>query len=262
MKQKTSVALLILGALAIAGLLWASQSGALGAGTLSRMSERGGWFLPLVAVAALLDSINPCAFSVLILTIVFLFQLGKTRKGVLRIGFIYIFGIFITYILIGLGILETLQFFGIPNFVGKIAAILLIALGGINVLGDIFPGFPIKLKIPESAHGTMSSFIERGSTPAAFVLGIFVALTEFPCTGGPYLLILGLLHDQRTYFQGFGYLLFYNLLFVLPLVIILGIASNPLLVERVRSWQKEERKSMRLLGGVAMVVLGILIFVL
>lgn len=226
------------------------------------MNGGAGWLLPLVGIAALLDSINPCAFSVLILTIVFLFQIGKTRKNVLQIGAIYILGIFLTYILIGLGILETLQFFGIPNFVGKAAAILLIVLGGINVLGDIFPTFPIRLKIPESAHRTMSVFIERGSMLSAFILGIFVALTEFPCTGGPYLLILGLLHDQGTYLQGLGYLLFYNLLFVLPLGIILAIASNPLLVEKVRAWQKEEKGPMRLVGGLAMIVLGVFILAL
>src|SRR3989338_6909800 len=47
------------------------------------MSSGGKWLLPLVAVAALIDSVNPCAFSVLLLTIAFLFSLGKLRGHIM-----------------------------------------------------------------------------------------------------------------------------------------------------------------------------------
>jgi len=100
------------------------------------------------------------------------------------------------------------------------------------------------------------------SLPTALLLGALVGLCEFPCTGGPYLLVIGLLKDQATYLTGVGYLLLYNLIFVLPLVIILFIAGNAALVERVRTWQREKRSSMRLWGGIAMILLGSLIFLL
>jgi len=67
--------------------------------------------LPIITTAALVDSVNPCAFSVLILTIAFLFTLGRDRLNIFKIGLLYIIGIFIVYILIGLGILQTLQIF-------------------------------------------------------------------------------------------------------------------------------------------------------
>ncbi len=75
-------------------------------------------------------------------------------------------------------------------------------------------------------------------------------------------MVLGLLHDQATYLRGLGYLLLYNLIFVLPLVLILLLASNKLLLNKVQSWQTAERRAMRLWGGVAMIALGILIFFL
>ena len=73
-------------------------------------------------------------------------------------------------------------------------------------------------------------------------------------------MVLGLLHDRVTYFAGVGYLLLYNILFVLPLVTILLFASHKNLLEKVSAWQREERIAMRVWGGIAMVALGIIIF--
>ncbi|MDP3974714.1 MAG: cytochrome c biogenesis protein CcdA [Candidatus Jorgensenbacteria bacterium] len=232
------------------------------AGFLFSLSGGGTWLLPLIIAAALVDSINPCAFSVLILTIAFLFSIGKLRSDALKIGGLYILGIFVAYTLIGLGILQTLHFFDIPHFVGKIGASLLIIAGVLNLINEFFPRFPLKLKIPDAAHHTMSRLLEKGSAPLVFLLGAFVGLCEFPCTGGPYLAALGLLHDQATYATGLSYLLLYNLIFVVPLVVILAIASNPALLEKVRVWQREKRSVMRWAGGAAMVALGGLMFLL
>lgn len=104
--------------------------------------------------------------------------------------------------------------------------------------------------------------MNKASLPTAFALGALVGLCEFPCTGGPYLMVLGLLHDQATYFMGFGYLLLYNAIFVLPLIVILLISSDAALFEKVKIWQKKERGLMRFGGGVAMIALGIIIFLL
>lgn len=233
-----------------------------GTALLWNISDGGKWLLPLVSVSALIDSINPCAFSILLLTIAFLFSIGKLRSSVLKIGGIYIFGIFTVYILIGLGILQTLHLFNTPHFMAKIGALLLIALGAINIINELFPTFPIKLRIPQIAHRKIAALMEKTTLPAAFLLGVLVGLCEFPCTGGPYLMVLGLLHDQATYLSGVSYLLLYNLIFILPLIIILLISGNAALVEKVQNWQQTDKKLMRLGGGVAMVALGILIFFL
>ena len=215
--------------------------------------------MPLVVVAAVVDSINPCAFSILLLTIAFLFSIGKMRSGILRIGGFYIAGIFLIYILIGLGILQTLHIFNTPHFMAKVGAVLLIALGLINLINEFFPAFPIKLKIPQVSHAKMAQLMEKASAPTAFVLGGLVGLCEFPCTGGPYLVVLGLLHDQVTYFKGLYYLIFYNLIFILPLLVILFIASDKNLLEKVQAWKKSETIKMRLWSGMAMVLLGVII---
>ena len=250
----------------IAVLLFGSvillKTGNIGTTVLWSISDGGSWLLPLVSVAALIDSINPCAFGILLLTIAFLLSLQKTRSSILKIGGVYILGLLAVYILIGLGILQALHLFNTPHFMAKVGAALLIVLGGINLINEFFPSFPIKLRIPQAAHSKMALLMNKASLTAVFLLGALVGLCEFPCTGGPYLMVLGLLHDQATYITGVGYLLLYNLIFILPLVVILLIASDNALVEKVNRWKKSETKHMRIWGGIAMVVLGFVIFFL
>src|SRR3989344_4937019 len=183
------------------------------------LSQEGRLFLPLVTAAALIDSINPCAFGILLVTIALLFSLGQTRSRILKLGAVYILGLFTVYILIGLGILQALHLFNMPHFMAKIGAGFLMVWALINLVNEFFPRFPIKLKIPHSAHAKMGQLMHRASLPTAFLLGMLVGLCEFPCTGGPYLMVLGFLHDTGTWGRGLGYLLYYNLIFILPLVI-------------------------------------------
>jgi len=260
MNENKFFSLLVLSAIALIGLVLFFQFGAFSAQTLWAWSDEGRWLLPLVLIAALLDSVNPCAFSILILTIAFLFSLGKLRGSILWIGGAYILGIFAAYMFIGLGLLQVLHLFSTPHFMAKIGALLLVLLGSINLINVYFPAFPIKLRIPHLAHEKIALLMERASLPSAFILGALVGLCEFPCTGGPYLMVLGLLHDKQTYLSGLGYLLIYNLIFVLPLAVILLISGNKAMLGKVSEWQKAERINMRLWGGIAMVALGIIVF--
>ncbi|MEK7589212.1 MAG: cytochrome c biogenesis protein CcdA [Patescibacteria group bacterium] len=256
------LAILIAAAVLLFGAVIFFKTGNIGTTALWNLSGEGKWLLPLVAIAALIDSINPCAFGILLLTIAFLLSIGKMRSGILKIGGVYILGLFTVYILIGLGILQALHIFNTPHFMAKAGAALLIILGGINLINEFFPSFPIKLRIPQAAHHKIAELMNKASLPAVFLLGALVGLCEFPCTGGPYLMVLGLLHDQGTYLNGVGYLLLYNLIFILPLIVILLIASDNALLEKVKSWKKAETKHMRVWGGIAMIILGILIFAL
>lgn len=253
--------------LLVAGLLFAAtvatfKFGSAGTAALWGASDGGRWLLPLILVAALIDSVNPCAFSILLLTVAFLLSIGKLRSKVLQIGGAYITGLYAVYFLIGLGLLQTLHIFDTPHFMGNLGAALLVVLGLVNVTKEFVPAFPLKLAIPHSAHRSMAVLMERSSIPAAVALGGLVGLCEFPCTGGPYLMVLGLLHDQTTYYTGVGYLLAYNVIFVSPLVLILLVASNGSLLGKVQQWQQDRRGAMRLGGGAAMVALGLLIFAL
>jgi cytochrome c biogenesis protein CcdA len=222
----------------------------------------GKYLLPLLVASALVDSTNPCAFSILLLTIAFLFSIGRLRSDILKAGGLYVFGIFLVYILIGLGILQTLDVFNVPHFMAKIGATILILFGLISITNHFFPKFPIRLGIPQSAHERLAELMVKASLPTSFGLGVLVGLFEFPCAGGPYLSVLGLLHDKGSFWAGFGYLILFNVIFVLPLTVMLLIASNKTLLEKAQAWRKSETGKARLWGGLAMVVIGLIIFTL
>src|SRR3989344_4978003 len=138
------------------------------------LSNEGVWLFPLVLVSALLDSVHPCSFSILLITIAFLFGMQMARKKILQIGGTYIAGIFAAYFLIGLGLLKVLHLFNTPHFMGKLGAAILIIFGILNIVNEFFPKFPIKLKIPSISHTAMGRLMERASFPAAFGLGLLV----------------------------------------------------------------------------------------
>lgn len=216
--------------------------------------------LPLITTAALVDSFNPCAISVLLLTIGFLFSLNRSRKAILTISGTYIFAIFITYVFIGIGILRALSFFGIPHFLTHIGATILAATALINLANQFFPKFPVKLAIPNLAKPHIAKLMSQASHPTAFVMGILVGLFEFPCVGGPYLSILALLHDQNRFLAGVLHLLYYNFVFVLPLIIIAAISSDPRLLSRLQSWRHARSISVKIIPSLVMLILAAVIF--
>jgi len=91
-------------------------------------------------------------------------------------------------------------------------------------------------------------------------MGVLVGLYEFPCTGGPYLTILGLLHDKASFIQGFFYLIYYNLIFVLPLVIILIISSRKDLFDRFQAFKSKKFAKYRFVDSLIMIGLGLIIW--
>ncbi|KKT21507.1 MAG: hypothetical protein UW06_C0035G0001, partial [Parcubacteria group bacterium GW2011_GWE1_43_8] len=114
MKQRkfilfTTFALVVLAAL----LFLKSSSGA--TVFIWNLSSGGTKLFPLVSLAALIDSINPCAFGILLLTIAFLLSLQKTRSNIIKTGGVYILGLLTVYILIGLGLLQALHLFNTPH---------------------------------------------------------------------------------------------------------------------------------------------------
>jgi cytochrome c biogenesis protein CcdA len=198
--------------------------------------------IPLVTGTALLDSINPCAISVLLLI-----SVNTNRRRVISISGVYILGIFLTYIFIGIGILSALTFFGIPHIMTKIGALILILVGLLNLGEVLIPSFPVKLVIPSFIKPQLGKLIYKSSYPSAFVLGV---------------LILSLLHDKSTVISGTLWLIYYNILFVSPLIIILILATSHQITSKLETWRHANTKKVSLFSAIATLILGFVIFFL
>lgn len=213
--------------------------------------------IPALVAAAAIDSINPCAFAVLIFLLVYLSALGA-RHRILKVGITYIIAIFVVYFLSGLGLFTIIQTTHLTRIVYFCAAVIAIAAGLVNVKDFFWYGKGFTLAIPESKKPLLQKYIQQATVPAAVVLGILVSMVELPCTGGVYLAILGLLSSKMTMLQGIPYLFLYNVIFVLPLLIILFAIYRGLPPEAAEKWRLEKRRWMKLTIGLMMIALGVI----
>ncbi len=221
--------------------------------------------LPLIITAGLIDGFNPCAFAVLLLFITFtmgMLQIQTNyRFGLWRMGLIYISGIFVTYVLIGVGFLGAISFFSTTHAVGRAAAFVSMILG-VVIMKDYFIPGSFGLSIPKSMHAPINNWIKRTSAPGVFGAGVLVGLCTVPCSGGIYLAVLGLLVLQSTLAQGILYLLLYNFMLIMPLVAVLLASSNRFVVDKMMAWQSRNSTRVKLIMGLFMVAMGFVILVI
>lgn len=215
--------------------------------------------LPAVIISGFLDGLNPCAFAILLFLIAFIFMLKKSRLSVWKYSLVYIAAIYLTYFLIGLGLWKAVLITGVPHLMAKVGSVLVIILGGVNILNYFFPKMPISLRITMPGRQKILELMHKGTLPATLVLGILVGLCTFPCSGGIYVAIVTLLAVKTTATLGLAYLLIYNLMFILPLIIILALAGNRVAVEKLTNLEEKNEPRMRLIYGIVMVAIGILI---
>lgn len=224
-----------------------------------------GLTLPVLIGAALVDSINPCVFGVLIFLIAFMTKMFKSPKKMLLGGLIYTTVVYLTYLLLGIGFLKFTVSFGFSQIIYWIAAVIAIGAGLLEIK-DYFwygKGFTLQL-IPGTAKRIkmytkkIQNLNKKGSFwvyLAAIPLGIFVTLVELPCTGAPYLVVLAII-GQGNYTEGIPLLLLYNLIFILPLLVMIGIAYFGKSSKVMEAWRQENKGLMRLAIGLFLISLG------
>ena len=218
--------------------------------------------LLLTIFSGLLAGIHPCTISVLLFFIAFLFTIRRTRQEIFKVGASYIIGIFLAYLLVGLGVFRVFTF-STPHFSAIVGAILVSILGLVNIISYFTEGrIKFSLGIPSSLKPKIMELIHTSTLPAAFIVGVIVGICSFGCTAGIYISIISLLLLKATYVLGFVYLILYNLMFIMPLIIILFIASNKKIVEKLEKMEAKEKHYLKLIAGIIMILLAILIFYL
>ena len=226
--------------------------------------------LPTVVIAGLVDGINPCAFTVLLLFITAMLatlQAGpggssnvtSIRLRLLGMGSIYIAAIFLTYLALGIGLLQSMDFFTRQHLPARLGALLAI-LFGLWMLKDVFlPEWGWRLQAPGKVADLARQSARRATIPALVVGGFLIGLCTVPCSGAVYLAVLSLLALQPTALLGYSYLVLYNIIFILPLVVILFAASTRPTLNRLAHWNLHHKEWVRLVLGSGVVLMGLLI---
>jgi cytochrome c biogenesis protein CcdA len=218
--------------------------------------------LTTIIITALIDSINPCAIGVLILLISTL-MVAKKKSKMLKIGSLYIFSIFITYFVYGLGLTAFMA--SIPHVIAEYISILvgiLVVIAGLYEIKDYFwYGEGFSLAIPHKYIEKIQEKMRNISISTVIVVGVFVASVELPCTGGPYLAIT-LLLSQNFDITAFVMLVIYNIIFVLPLVVILAAVLLGAKLQNIQMWKQNNKTYMRVAIGLLLVALGWLLMLI
>lgn len=216
-----------------------------------------------VAGVAAIDSINPCAIGVLILMISVLLAGRKSMKKILVLGGIYILTIFVVYLLAGLGLVYF--FTSLPLYLIQYISItigtLIIFAGLIEIKDFFWYGRWFSLSIPVKFSKKLDVYAKRTTIPGIILLGVFVSAVELPCTGAPYLAIITLL-SQYFDFTAFLLLVLYNIIFVIPLIIILLLVASGKKLYDIKKWKQSNRPYMRLLTGLLLIALGWLLMLI
>ena len=214
--------------------------------------------LPLVIFAAMVDSANPCGLSVLVFLLIPMAAAGSRRR-ILLVGGAYITAMFLFHLLVGIGLFSVFSLSGFSRtfaLIGGAVALLL----GIITIADVFRNKEtFILSIPESQKGRLGKYIRVASLPAAFVLGLLAGILGFSCTGGIYISILGLMGREMTVMAGLPWLVLYNLVYILPRILITLLVAYGISMERADSMRAEYKRTIRMVIGVILVILGAVI---
>jgi cytochrome c biogenesis protein CcdA len=201
-----------------------------------------------VSGAGLIDGINPCAFTVLVFFISFLALQGYVKKELIAIGASFIFAVFAAYLLIGVGafsFLYKIQVFKAVIKMTNMAIGVLTILFGMLSLYDFFKyrttgkTDELVLQLPKAVKEQIHRVIrtqhrvdrqEQGGTEkrhlwplilSALTTGFLVSILEAVCTGQTYLPIIAfILKTTDLKLQALLYLVLYNFMFVVPLIVI------------------------------------------
>lgn len=236
-----------------------------GSGSLAQLS------ILEISGLALVDSINPCAFMVLIFLLSTLFMRNPNKRYKILLGGVcFALGIFSFYMVIGvfllLGIKSVLAVANLKNiYIYGAFGVFAIALGILN-LKDYFSygSLGFVMEVPRRWRPKMLATIDKAvlgvaSLPGIFIAGVLVTAFLLPCITGPYFVAGSLLKDLPLGIAVL-WLLYYNFLFVLPMIIItLLVYFSFTSVEKAEQFKEKNIKKLHLLAGILLIGVGIAI---
>ncbi|MBM2820307.1 MAG: cytochrome c biosis transrane protein [Candidatus Berkelbacteria bacterium] len=213
-------------------------------------------------LAGITDSYNPCSIGVLLISLAFLVSLRK-KHLISLFGISYLSTIFLTYFLIGLGMLKAFHIFGVHGFFGYVAGVILILIGLIHLLPGVFNRISL-LKWLNSCHIPLNieKHLDKGVFTAGIILGFLIGLCTVPCAGGIYMGAIALLATKTSYWQGIFGIFLFNIGFILPLLFIFILASREKFLRLIHKILARTSAISNYIISIIMILMGIILLFL
>lgn len=220
--------------------------------------------LPLLTVAALTNGLNPCGIGMLVIFLGYLLVFGgsgkKESRRLLLMGLIYILSVFVTYLLFGLVFYNLAFYFQrtlFSNVLFKVMGGILLLTGVIQLKDGIWPDSPVHLRAPEWANKKLVELMEKASYPMAAFLGMGMTAAGTPCMLPLYVgTATVLVNTGLPIGQVLIYFIYYNLVFIAPLVVVLMVLYKGRQVTNIKEWEHRWGRWSRLAMGLLMTGLG------
>lgn len=215
-------------------------------------------------ILAGLDAFNPCAFFVLLFLLSLLVH-AKNRSKMLLIGGIFVFFSGLLYFLFMAAWLNIFLLIGQINTMTYIAGALAVIFALINIKDYFWFKQGVSLSIPDSAKPNLFTRMRRlvssentiAMVLAAMGLAAFANMYEFLCTAGfPMVFTRILTLNELPPTVYYLYLLFYNIIYVVPLLLIVIVFSVTLGAKKL---QEHQGRILKLLSGMMMLCLGLIL---
>lgn len=184
---------------------------------------------------------------------------SRRRRAFLS-GMAFISSVYISYYALGFGVFTAVSSTKVSGQILLALGVFIIVLGIWNIKDYFCYDIGYNVEIPRTWRPLLKRLLGAISSPwGAFAAGFLVCLFELPCTGGPYLFILGLLADKNTRTEAAFLLLYYNFIFVLPLIVInCMVFWGAAMLEKVGGWKEKYIRHLHLFAGLVLITLGAL----
>lgn len=217
-------------------------------------------FLAFLIPAAAGDSINPCAFAVMIILLTSILKQHKSKSKVIWSGLMFILAIFISYVAMGFALFDTLADDFDPVYIKYTIWVIWIIIWLANLKDYFWYGKYFRVEVPTSWRPKMFKLLRWVTSPAgAFVIGLLISLFLLPCTAGPYIVVTSYLATNEISFSiAAMYILIYNLVFIIPMFIIMFmIAFGVKSAEEINELKELNVEKMHLITWIIMLLLWI-----
>lgn len=225
-----------------------------------------------ILLAGLVDGLNPCAFATIIFFVSYLSLSGKKGKEILLTGTSFTVGVFLAYLLVGFGFYKVLDLVKeymsvLSKIVYALTALFCLVLAALSVRdyfktrhGDLDD---MALKLPEPLRKRINETVREGRKAksyylSAFVIGLVVSMLELACTGQIYLpVIISMSTMPELRGKASLYLVLYNLMFIVPLIIVFVLAYYGTTSKQFTGFLKKHAATVKIGMAIVFLILGV-----
>lgn len=224
--------------------------------------------ISILTATALANGLNPCGIGMLITFLGYLLVFGgkgKERGWLVRTGVVYIGTVFVTYLLLGLLFYQVvfyMQRWWLAGVFKQMLGGIIVIAGLIQIKDAFWQNLPIHLRMPKMGFERINKLMAKTSTGVTVLIGILTTVFSTPCMLPLYIGTTAVIaRSGLPMVSVLGYFLYYNLIFILPLIVILVSMVGGKQVVEMKEWEHKNTTWMRFLLGMALIIMGVIIAV-